>query len=120
MRKRLLLLAYYFPPLGLSGVQRVLKWAKYLPKNNWDVTVLTAYPANYFARDESLLEDLKNSSVRIIRTPSIDPTRWFKSSSNKMPDESKRRFLSKISQTIFASVKPGLEDILFIRYKIRG
>jgi len=101
MRKRILLIAYYFPPLGMSGVQRVLKWAKYLPENGWDVTVLTARPASYFARDESLLDDLRGRNVEIIRTRSIDPTRWVRSSRVTLPREEKKRILSRISQSIF-------------------
>ncbi len=101
MRKRLLLIAYYFPPLGLSGVQRVLKWAKYLPESGWDITVLTARPGSYFARDESLLDDLRGRDVEIVRTPSIDPTRWVSRRDVRFPGESRRRVFAKISQTIF-------------------
>src|SRR4030095_13876877 len=39
--KRLLLLAYFFPPDGGAGAQRPLKFAKYLPLAGWHVTVLT-------------------------------------------------------------------------------
>jgi glycosyltransferase involved in cell wall biosynthesis len=39
--KRLLLLAYFFPPDGGAGAQRPLKFAKYLPLDGWHVTVLT-------------------------------------------------------------------------------
>lgn len=43
-RRRLLLIAYAFPPVGGAGVQRPVKWVKYLQRADWDVTVLT--PAN--------------------------------------------------------------------------
>src|SRR6188768_1123173 len=35
--KRLLLVAYNFPPVGGAGVQRPVKWAKYLGRFGWDV-----------------------------------------------------------------------------------
>jgi glycosyltransferase involved in cell wall biosynthesis len=68
---RLLLLAYYFPPLGLSGVLRPLKFTKYLGRLGWDIDVLTSSPARYYAHDESLLRELP-ASVRIERTRSLD------------------------------------------------
>ena len=100
MQNRLLLIAYYFPPLGLSGVQRVLKWAKYLPDNGWAVTVLTPSPASYFALDESLLGDLEGRDVEIVRTRSVDPTRWVKNRGAGLPGESRRQFLSLVSQAL--------------------
>lgn len=39
--KRVLLIAYYFPPDGGAGTQRALKFAKYLPEFGWLPTVLT-------------------------------------------------------------------------------
>ncbi len=30
--RKVLIIAYYFPPMGLSGVQRTAKFVKYLPK----------------------------------------------------------------------------------------
>ena len=41
---RVLLISYYFPPSGGPGVQRVLKFAKYLPDFGWQPTVLTVAP----------------------------------------------------------------------------
>ena len=38
---RALILAYFFPPIGGGGVQRSLKFARYLPEHGYDVTVLT-------------------------------------------------------------------------------
>jgi glycosyltransferase involved in cell wall biosynthesis len=37
---RVLLVSYYFPPAAGGGVQRVLKWAKYLPQSGIEVHVL--------------------------------------------------------------------------------
>jgi glycosyltransferase involved in cell wall biosynthesis len=71
--KRVLLVAYYFPPLGMSGTQRVAKWAKYFLRLGWEVTVLTVKPIVYYAFDDSLLDEL--GGARIIRTGSLDPAR---------------------------------------------
>jgi len=101
-RRHLVLVAYYFPPLGGSGVQRVAKWAKYLPQNGWDVTVLTVEPGSYFAFDQTLLEEVEAAGVRIIRTRSLDPTRVArKGTAIRMPSERKRRIFSWLTGLFF-------------------
>lgn len=55
---RVLMLAYYFPPMGGSGVQRSAKFAKYLPRYDWKPYVVTARQGFDLSRDQSLLEDL--------------------------------------------------------------
>ncbi len=77
-RRRVLVIAYYFPPLGLSGVQRTLKFVKYLPSFGWEPTVLTVEDRGYFARDEGLLAELDGLPVEILRTPSLDPLHLFR------------------------------------------
>lgn len=57
-RKNLLLISYHFPPFGGSGVQRALKFAKYLPDCGWRVHVLTVGHRHYPLRDDSLLSEL--------------------------------------------------------------
>lgn len=57
-KKKVLLIAYYFPPSGGAGVQRTLKFIKYLPSTGWEPVVLTARDADYPAYDESLLAEL--------------------------------------------------------------
>lgn len=101
-RPRVLVVAYYFPPLGLSGVQRIAKWCRYLPERGWDVTVLTVEPGAYFAFDETLLDEVESAGVRIIRTRTIDPTR--QGGGKKVvsfPTERKRRLLSWLSGFFF-------------------
>ncbi len=39
--KNVLMIAYSFPPLGGSGVQRIVKYAKYLPAFGWEPIILT-------------------------------------------------------------------------------
>ncbi|HMT12896.1 MAG TPA: glycosyl transferase, partial [Ignavibacteria bacterium] len=39
--KKVLIISYYFPPSGGPGVQRVLKFVKYLPEFGWQPIVLT-------------------------------------------------------------------------------
>ncbi|MDX1740717.1 MAG: glycosyltransferase, partial [Rhodothermales bacterium] len=72
--KRLLLISYYFPPSGGPGVQRTLKFVKYLPDNGWLPTVLTVDPkrAAYPDLDASLMADVPENAD-VVRTRSWDP-----------------------------------------------
>lgn len=100
--RRVLVLAYYFPPMGLSGVQRVAKFVKYLPEHGWLPTVLTVDPAGYFAYDETLLHEVESAGVDIVRTSTWDPTRLFgREETVPLPSESKRKWLSTLSQFFF-------------------
>lgn len=99
--KKVLVIAYYFPPMGLSGVQRTAKFVKYLPTFHWRPTVLTVVP-RYIAEDQSLLHEIEREGVQIVRTDTLDPTRIFRTGEViKLPPEWLRRILNGISQTIF-------------------
>ena len=54
--------------MGMGGVQRTLKFAKYLLNYNWQPIVLTINPKKYFAVDEYLLNEAINSGIIIERT----------------------------------------------------
>lgn len=48
MVKRVLMIAYHYPPSrGSSGIQRTLKFSRYLPEFGWEPIVLTAHPRAY-------------------------------------------------------------------------
>ena len=99
---KVLVIAYYFPPMGLSGVQRTLKFIKYMKNYNWEPTVITADEVGYFAHDDSLSEDLKKADIRIIRTEGGDPnSRLSKYGTIKLPREIFRKIFNKLSQTFF-------------------
>lgn len=71
--KRVLFVSYYFPPSGGAGVQRVLKFVKYLPALGWQPAVLTVEEsADFPARDEALFAEVP-PEVEIIRTPIFEP-----------------------------------------------
>jgi glycosyltransferase involved in cell wall biosynthesis len=100
--RRVLVIAFYFPPMGLSGVQRTLKFVKYLPDMGWSPTVLTIHPGGYIALDETLLHDLEGKSVTILRTKGAGPGRLFgKKKTVELPREWKRRLFGMISDTLF-------------------
>ncbi len=65
--RRVLVLSYFFPPLGGAGVQRTLKYVKYLPDAGWSPTVVTTRSTWYPARDPSLARDIP-SGTPVLRT----------------------------------------------------
>ncbi|MBN8589296.1 MAG: glycosyltransferase [Rhodothermia bacterium] len=72
--KNILVIAYYFPPSGGPGVQRSLKFVRYLPDYGWMPTVLTVNPedAAFPAVDESLLKEIP-PMVEVARTSAFNP-----------------------------------------------
>lgn len=56
--RRVLILAYFFPPLGGAGVQRTLKFVKYLPEHGFAPTVITTRSRRYEVHDESLAAEI--------------------------------------------------------------
>jgi glycosyltransferase involved in cell wall biosynthesis len=83
--KKVLLVTYYFPPSGGPGVQRVLKFVKYLPQFGWQPVVLTVENGDYPARDESLLKEIPEGTT-IYRTKIFEPYRLYRRLTGKPAD----------------------------------
>jgi len=67
---KVLVIAYYFPPTGGAGVQRTLKFIKYLPEYGWQPVVLTIKKPPTHLTDRSLQDDTPKS-IPIYRTPAL-------------------------------------------------
>ena len=70
--RKILIISYYWPPSGGAGVQRWLKFAKYLPEFGYEPIVLTVDEnfASYPQKDESLLEEA--SSIETYKTKTFE------------------------------------------------
>ncbi len=101
-QRNVFMIAYYFPPMGLSGVQRTLKFVKYLPQFGWSPTVLTVTPTGYYAQDYSLLDEIRTPSISIERAGSLDPNLFFrKKGVVRLPSERWRKVFTFVSDTFF-------------------
>ena len=80
--KKVLIVSYYFPPSGGPGVQRVLKFVKYLPEFGWQPVVLTVQDGDYPARDESLLAEIPQHAI-VYRTKIFEPYRLYRKLTGK-------------------------------------
>ena len=75
--KKVLIISYYWPPSGGAGVQRWLKFAKYLPDYGWEPHVYTPENPEAPAQDESLLNDIPKEVV-VIKQPIFEPYGFYK------------------------------------------
>ncbi|MDZ4714680.1 MAG: glycosyltransferase [Cytophagales bacterium] len=77
LSKKVLIVTYYWPPSGGSGVQRWLKFVKYLPQFGWEPFVFTPENPSVEIRDESLLKDVP-AEAEVIRFPIWEPYTLFR------------------------------------------
>ncbi len=78
--KKVLIITYYWPPSGGSGVQRWLKFVKYLPSFGWQPFVFTPENPSFEIRDDTLLKDVP-VEAEVIPFPIWEPYDIFKRAS---------------------------------------
>lgn len=73
--KRILMIAYHFPPLaGSSGIQRTLRFVQHLPSLGWQPMVLTAHTRAYEQTSQDLLADVPSNTL-VRRAFALDTAR---------------------------------------------
>lgn len=84
--QKVLIVTYYWPPGSGAGVQRWLKFAKYLPQYGWEPVILTVDPlyATYPATDNSLDDDIP-AGLAVHKTGAIDYFRLYNSDKSRIP-----------------------------------
>ena len=70
--KRVLVIAYYWPPSGGSGVQRWVKFSKYLPAEGWEPVVFAPLNADYPSLDPSFERELPEN-LEVLRGKIWEP-----------------------------------------------
>ena len=80
--KKVLIISYYWPPSGGSGVQRWLNFVKYLRVFGWEPVVYTVSNGEYPYLDPGL-EQLIPKGIEVIRTPIWEPYQIFRSISRR-------------------------------------
>jgi len=104
--KRVLIITYYWPPSGGSGVQRWLKFAKYLPQHGWQPVIYTPSNPEMPSEDLSLLADVP-PEAEIITRKILEPYSIYKKVMGmKQEEQINTGFLSE-------NEKPGkLEEVM--------
>jgi glycosyltransferase involved in cell wall biosynthesis len=77
VNKKILIITYYWPPSGGGGVQRWLKFAKYLPEFGWEPIVFTPENPDFDLKDESLSKDV-SKDLEVLKFPIWEPYQLFK------------------------------------------
>lgn len=75
--KRVLIITYYWPPTGGSGVQRWVKFAKYLPSEGWEPVIYTPENPEQLAVDHSLEAEIPEGT-EVIKTRITEPYELYK------------------------------------------
>ncbi len=111
--KKVLIVTYYWPPSGGSGVQRWLKMVKYLPSFGWKPFVYTPENPSFEIRDDTLLADVPAEAV-IIRKPIWEPYKLFKNVSKivggkpvnqiDMVSADRKSFFQKVSSWVRGNI----------------
>lgn len=99
--KRVLIVAYYWPPSGGSGVQRWLKTVKYIRQFGWEPVVVTPLNPQFEQKDFDLEKEIPEG-VQVIRVPIWEPFEIY----NKLVGKKNSRVVNPIYQ------KKGLKNKL--------
>ncbi len=75
--KKVLIILYYWPPSGGSGVQRWLKFSKYLPEFGWQPVVYAPANAQYPETDPTLEKEI-HPEILVIKPPIFEPHGLYK------------------------------------------
>lgn len=75
--KRVLIISYYWPPAGGSGVQRWVKFAKYLPAEGWQPVIYTPENPELSSVDKTLEADIP-AEAEVIRRPILEPYGFYR------------------------------------------
>ena len=120
---KILIITYYWPPAGGPGVQRWLKFVKYLPEFGFQPIVYIPENPSYPIIDENLLSEVNDQSI-ILRNKITEPYQWAsflsknkttKISSGIIPNKKKQTFLDQLLLWIrgndarFLWVKPSVK-----------
>lgn len=80
--KKVLIITYYWPPAGGSGVQRWLKFAKYLPQFGWQPVIYTPLNPEVNSEDASLAKDI-SPTLEVVKRKILEPYNIYKILSGK-------------------------------------
>lgn len=126
-KKKVLIITYYWPPAGGPGVQRWLKFVKYLP--DFDIHPIVYLPKNpnYPLIDEKLLEDIPTDCT-IIKRSILEPYAWAsflskkdtkKMSSGIITKSKKQSFLQKVMLWIRGNLFIPDARVLWVKPSIK-
>ena len=104
--QKVLIVTYYWPPGSGAGVQRWLKFSKYLPQHGWEPVILTVDPdyAAWPVTDASLSGEIPDN-LRVYKTKATDFFTFYRRDKTKIPSagfacNEKKEFYGKLIRFI--------------------
>jgi glycosyltransferase involved in cell wall biosynthesis len=116
--QKVLIITYYWPPSGGAGVQRWLKFSKYIPEYGWEPIILTVDPeyAAYPVTDDSLSGEVP-PSLKVRKTPAVDYFSIYKKDKTKIPSAG---FANSVNDTLKGKILRFIRGNFFIPDPRRG
>lgn len=114
--KRVLIIVFYWPPSGGSGVQRWLKFVKYLREFGWEPVVFTPLNPATGEQDPGLEQDVP-AGIEVIRFPINDLNR-FNKEGGSMPGGA-TSFMSKLKRWVRNNLLIPDPRVLWLRPSVR-
>jgi len=114
--KKVLIITYYWPPSGGSGVQRWLKFVKYFREFGIEPIIFTPENPEIPSYDESLLKEYPND-IKIIKNKIWEPYTFYKKfTGRKKSEKIQTAFLSekKIKSSLLENISIWIRGNLFI------
>jgi hypothetical protein len=112
-KKRVLFITYYWPPAGGSGVQRPVKFVKYLREFGWEPIVFTVANGEYPEKDSSLQDDIPEG-IHIIKASTLEPYSLFRKITGNKHRVDANLFHSKEKKGIISKLLFWIRSNLFI------
>lgn len=113
--KKVLIVTYYWPPSGGSGVQRWLKFVKYLHRQGWEPYVCTPDNPSFTIKDSSLEKDIPDA-VEVFKLPIWEPYQLFfwlqRLTGNKNIQQTD--FVSTGKRSLFQRISSWIRGNLFV------
>ena len=104
--KKVLIVTYYWIPSGGAGVQRWVKFAKYLRDFGWEPVIYTPENPEYPSIDHSFEKDIP-SDITVLKTPIWEPYNVYRNLTGKKNQAINAGFISE-------NKKQGWKDKLSI------
>ncbi|MDH5381945.1 MAG: glycosyl transferase, partial [Cyclobacteriaceae bacterium] len=109
--KKVLIITYYWPPSGGSGVQRWLKFSKYLPEYGYEPIVLTPENPSFINKDPGLLDEVPKD-IEVLKLPIWEPYQVLARLSRKEIHQKNVNVGQK--QTFFQKISLWIRGNMFI------
>lgn len=117
-RKRVLIIAYVFPPIAYAGTHRTLRLCKYLSRLGYDLHVVTIKVQKDIHNDFDLLAKVKNE-VTIHRTETIDVWRYYNKYKKRFLKTKTGRFIDRVISFLIAGLSQPDHMNLWVPFALK-